>query len=103
MARILVGRHLVFHVGSQLLGADGGIRLEDHRGADLLAQGRVRHADHGGLRDRGMLVQHFLEQRAPVTDTDRHGRVRALQRASEDVAAARRRVICSSSLRERPG
>src|SRR5262249_43809625 len=61
VARILVGRDLALDVVPQFLGTDDSVWFEDYRGTDLLAQGRVRQADHGGLRDRGMLVEHFLD------------------------------------------
>src|SRR5580700_12089765 len=59
--RVFVRRDLALDVVAQLLGGGGGTRFERHRGADLLAQGGVRQADHGGLRDRGMLVEHLLD------------------------------------------
>src|SRR5579872_7486103 len=59
--RVLVRRDLALDVVAQLLGGDGGARLEGHRGGDLLAERLVRHADHGGLGDRGMLVEHLLD------------------------------------------
>src|SRR6202042_2165591 len=61
VAGVLVGRDLALDVVPQFPGADDGTRLEGHRGSDLLAQGRVRQADHGGLGDPGMLVEHFLD------------------------------------------
>src|SRR5580692_9069332 len=59
--RVLVRRDLALDEVAQLLGGGGGPRLEGHRGADLLAQGGVRQPDHGGLGDRGMLVEHLLD------------------------------------------
>src|SRR6201996_5994135 len=59
--RILVGRDLALDVVPQFRRADVGTWLECHRGGDLLAQDRVRQADHGGLGDFRVLVEHLLD------------------------------------------
>src|SRR4029077_11984989 len=51
----------IFDVVAQLLGGDDGPRLEGHRRPDLLAEGRMRQADHGGLGDGGVVVQRLLD------------------------------------------
>src|SRR6266487_955871 len=61
VARVLVRRDLGLDVVAQFLGGDDGPRLEGHRRPDLLAEGRMRQADHGGFGDRGVLVEHLLD------------------------------------------
>src|ERR1700677_5382595 len=61
VARVLVGRDLALDVIAEFLGGDDGTGLERHRGGDLLAQGRVRQPDDGGLGDRRVLVEDLLD------------------------------------------
>src|SRR5215210_978950 len=61
LPRVLVGGHLLLDVGLQLVLVDRLALLQHHRGAHLLAELVVRHADHGRLLDRRVLVQHLLD------------------------------------------
>ena len=59
--RILVRRDPVPGERAQFLWCRAGARLQRHSGADLLAQIRMRDADHGHLGDGRVLVQHLLD------------------------------------------
>ena len=60
-ARVLVGGHLLLDVALQLVGVERLALLQHDRGAHLLAELVVRHADDGRLLDRRVLVEHLLD------------------------------------------
>ncbi len=60
MNRLLPG-HLSLDMVAQFLGGDVRAWLGHHRGADLLAERRMRQADHGRLGDRRVLMEHLLD------------------------------------------
>src|SRR3954447_18160397 len=61
LARVLVAGDLLLDVLAQLVLGDVLTILQRDRGADLFPQLGVRHAEHGGLGHRGMLVEDLLD------------------------------------------
>ena len=59
--RVLVGGDALLDERDDLGGVGAGAGFERDRGADLLAEALARDAEHGGLRDGGVLVDDLLD------------------------------------------